>query len=214
MKISDKSVLLIIDVQKDFCTGGSLEVSRGEEIVPVINRIAPGFPHVTATRDWHPPGHVSFASAHPDKVPFSSVDIEYDDKKIIQTIWPDHCIAGTPGAAFHENLKVSFIDSIFHKGTRKNLDSYSGFFENDRETSTGLSGYLLGLGIENVYITGLAEDVCVYFTALDAVKEGFKVFLLTDGTRGIDTPPGTLEKRRGEMKKSGVIITDSISLGL
>ena len=212
MKIPEGSALLIIDVQKDFCPGGSLEVRGGEDIIPVINALSPRFAAVAATRDWHPEGHVSFASAHPNAEPFSTADYDYHGSRITQSVWPDHCIAGSDGADFHQNLNIEPIDCILHKGTSPGLDSYSAFYENDRKTPTGLAGYLHSLSVRTLYLTGLAEDVCVYYSALDGVKEGFNVLLVTDATKGIDYPPGSLEERREHMVSAGIFFTESRNL--
>jgi len=201
--------LLIIDVQNDFCPGGSLEVPEGDRIVPVINHLAPGFTVVVATQDWHPADHASFASNNPGKKPFEVVD----RGGISQTFWPDHCIPGTPGAELHPELDLRQVDLILRKGSRRELDSYSAFFENDRRTPTGLGGYLRERGVERVYLTGLAADVCVYYSAMDAVRLGLAVTLVQDATRGLDIPPGSLADRLGEMRDAGVAVVQSGDLG-
>jgi len=183
-----KKALLIIDVQNDFCPGGKLSVPEGEAVVPVINSLSRGFDKVIATQDWHPPGHVSFK------------------------LWPDHCIAGSTGADFHPGLDLKPVDLIIRKGTSPGLDSYSAFFENDRKTVTGLASYLSGLAIHDVYLAGLAADVCVYYSALDAIRLGLKVTLLVDAARGIDTPPGTLKDKLEEMERLGVVLLNSKEL--
>lgn len=201
--MSDRQVhraLLVIDVQNDFCPGGSLEVPEGDAIVPVINRLLPRFGVVVATQDWHPADHVSFASSHPDTRPFDVID--YDG--ISQTLWPDHCVAGTPGAELHPELEARRLDLILRKGSRRELDSYSAFSENDRRTATGLAGYLRERGVRELCLTGLAADVCVYFSAMDAVRLGFSVALVEEATRGIDAPPGSLAERMDEMRAAGV----------
>ncbi len=194
--------LLIIDVQNDFCSGGSLTVPNGEQVAGPINRIMKSYSCIAATQDWHPQGHFSFASAHPDKQIFDTIPF-LDD---LQTLWPDHCIAGSHGAAFHPNLDTDKIDLILRKGTNLNLDSYSAFYENDHTTSTGLAGYLRARSIEAVTICGLAADVCVYFTAKDALSCGFQVSIFLDGVRGIDQPRGSLAERLEELQKAGVVL--------
>src|SRR5918912_1532408 len=157
MTPGDRDVLLVVDVQNDFCEGGALAVPRGGEVVPVINRLAAGFRHVVLTQDWHPKGHRSFASAHEGRRPFESVAMPYG----AQTLWPDHCVQDTPGAAFHPGLSVPHAELILRKGFRAEIDSYSAFFENDRTTPTGLAGYLRERGLEHVHLVGLATDFCV-----------------------------------------------------
>ena len=201
--------LLIIDVQNDFCAGGSLEVPEGDRIVPVINRLVAGFPVVVATQDWHPSDHASFASNNPGKKPFEVID----RGGISQTLWPDHCVPGTPGAELHPELDLRQVDLILRKGTRRELDSYSAFFENDRRTPTGLGAYLRERGVERVYLTGLAADVCVYYSATDALRLGFAVTLVQDATRGLDAPPGSLGARLAEMRDAGVAVVQSADLG-
>jgi nicotinamidase-related amidase len=203
------SVLLVVDVQNDFCPGGNLAVEAGDEVVPIINKLAGRFSKVVATQDWHPRDHVSFASSHPGRRPFEVIrlgDIE-------QVLWPDHCVPGTAGAEFHPDLDARAFDLIVRKGTNRQLDSYSAFFENDRKTATGLHFYLQGLGLSSVYLAGLALDVCVYFSALDARRLGFEVFLIEDACRGIDTPPGTQEDRLGQMREAGVRIVKAGEVG-
>ena len=194
-----KSCLIIIDVQNDFCTGGALAVPAGDEVVPVINRIAPLFDHCLLTQDWHPDGHGSFASSHADRSPFESVDMDYGP----QTLWPDHCVQDTPGAGFHPDLEVSRAEMVLRKGFRKGIDSYSAFYENDRSTSTGLAGYLRHRGLESLYLAGLATDYCVAWSALDARAEGFEAFLVEDACRAIDLE-GSLDRALAEMDRCGV----------
>ena len=205
-----RSALLIIDVQNDFCPGGSLAVPDGDRVIPVINRIAGLFPLVVATRDWHPDDHISFASAHPGKQPQDTVE----HGGITQILWPDHCVKGTPGAEFHPELDTSPINLILHKGAKTHLDSYSAFFENDKTTATGLESYLRGLGFERVFVVGLAEDVCVFFTATDARRLGFPTTVVTDATRGVNIPAGNLENARNEMTSAGVGFVSSGDLGV
>ena len=198
--------LLAIDVQNDFCPGGSLSVPEGDRVVPVINRIAARFERVVATQDWHPPGHVSFASSHPGAQPFQTVELPDGQR---QALWPEHCLAGSRGAELHPGLDVSRVQLILRKGTRVRLDSYSAFFENDRRTPTGLAFYLRGLGVGELYLCGLATDVCVYYTAKDALTLGFAVCLVQDACRGIDVPAGSLGRRLAELTAAGARLLGS-----
>lgn len=181
--IGESDVLLVVDIQNDFCPGGSLPVPGGHEVVPIINDIARRFKHVVLTQDWHPRGHTSFASAHPGRRPFEVIDLAYGP----QILWPDHCIQGTPGAAFHEELDVPHAALLLRKGFCQAIDSYSAFYENDHKTPTGLRGYLRERGFTRVYIAGLALDFCVRYSAEDARRDGLQVAILMDACRGIDT---------------------------
>ncbi|MGV3550317.1 bifunctional nicotinamidase/pyrazinamidase [Rhizobium sp.] len=174
--------LVVIDMQYDFCPGGALAVAGGDEIIPVINRLIGDHDHVVLTQDWHPAGHSSFASSHPGKTPFGMIDMPYGP----QTLWPDHCIQGTRGAAFHDGLEWTKAELVIRKGFRRPIDSYSAFFENDRTTPTGLAGYLKERGISEVVLCGLATDFCVAFSAIDAVKHGLSTTVMLDACRGID----------------------------
>ena len=203
----ENSVLLAVDVQNDFCPGGALAVPHGDEIFPAINRLSPHFPIVVATKDWHPEGHVSFASRH-DQEPGSTIRVDDLD----QVLWPDHCIPQTRGAEFHPNFDTASVNLILHKGTKKDLDSYSAFLENDKETPTGLRYYLEGHGIRNVYLVGLAKDVCVFSSAMDAHELGFQIYLVTDGTRGVDVPEGSLKKAEDTMRDAGITFVTSEQL--
>jgi nicotinamidase/pyrazinamidase len=198
--------LLVIDVQNDFCPGGSLAVADGDRVVPVINRLAPRFQKVVATQDWHPPGHVSFASSHPGAAPFQTVELPGAGR---QMLWPEHCLAGSRGAELHPGLETAPFSLIVRKGSRVELDSYSAFFENDRSTPTGLNACLRELGFEELYLCGLATDVCVYYSAQDALRLGFAVRLVQDACRGIDQPAGSLQERLRELRRAGVRILDS-----
>lgn len=200
-------LLLVIDVQNDFCPGGTLAVPGGDEVVPVINRLGQRFAHVAMTQDWHPPGHQSFASSHPGRQPFEVTKVAYGD----QVLWPDHCVQGTPGAAFHEALDLPRAELVVRKGFRKEIDSYSAFYENDRGTPTGLGGYLRERGFERLYLCGLATDFCVFYSALDARREGFEAVLLEDACRAIDLE-GSLAKAMAEMKQAGVVFQNSTAL--
>jgi len=205
VQFSEKTALIVVDIQKDFCPGGTLAVNSGDNVIPVINQLSPLFHYVIATQDWHPPGHVSFASTYPDKKPFESIKIG----DIEQTLWPDHCIQGTEGADIHPGLNTKPFNLILRKGTNKNIDSYSAFFENDRITSTGLEHYLKGLGIKHVYVCGLATDVCVFYTVIDSLRLGFMTFLIEDASKGVDVPKGSLIKAIENMKKQGAKVLTS-----
>ncbi len=201
-KTSD--VLLLIDVQNDFCPGGGLAVPEGDAVVPLINRLAAGFAHVVLTQDWHPPGHLSFASSHPGRAPFETLEAAYG----AQTLWPDHCVQGTPGADFHKDLQSARGELIVRKGFRREIDSYSAFFENDRATPTGLTGYLRTRGFERVFLAGLATDFCVHFSAVDAAREGFTALVIEDACRAIDLD-GSLAAAKRAMAEAGVELIDS-----
>ena len=193
--------LLVIDVQNDFCPGGALAVPAGDTIIPYINELARHVDHVLLTQDWHPPGHRSFASAHAGKEPYDTVELAYGT----QVLWPDHCIQGTEGAAFHPDLDVPQAELIIRKGFRKDIDSYSAFYENDQATPTGLAGYLRERDISTLYLVGLATDFCVKWSALDGKKEGFEVYVVKDAVRGIDTN-GSLARAWEDMQDAGVHI--------
>jgi nicotinamidase/pyrazinamidase len=196
-----EKALIIIDVQNDFCPGGALAVPGGDEIVPMVNRLAEEFDHVILTQDWHPPGHHSFASSHDDKDPFETVELHYGQ----QTLWPDHCVQGTEGAAFHDWLEHSKAELVLRKGFRHHIDSYSAFFENDRSTPTGLAGYLRERGISDLTLAGLATDFCVAYTALDAVALGFRAAVRLDCCRAIDMG-GSLDAMLSKMAAAGVTL--------
>ena len=204
----ERDLLLVVDVQNDFCPGGALGVPEGDVVVPVINRIQPGFAHVVLTQDWHPPGHQSFASTHPSHAPFETVEAAYGP----QTLWPDHCVQGTPGAAFHPDLETTKAEMIVRKGTRAEIDSYSAFYENDHTTATGLAGYLRERGVTRVFICGLAADYCVHFSALDAARAGFEAVVIEDACRGIDLE-GSLAAANQAMAEAGVAFIASAALG-
>lgn len=193
------TALIVVDVQNDFCPGGALAVAGGDEVVPVINRIAPRFETVVLTQDWHPRGHASFASSHPGAAPFSTTTMPYGP----QVLWPDHCVQETAGAAFHAGLDVPGAQAIIRKGTRRTVDSYSGFVEADRRTLTGLAGYLRERGIAHVVLVGLATDYCVAWTALDARRLGFTTTVIEDACRAIDLG-GSLGKAWADMTAAGV----------
>ncbi len=204
MKIDvHKSALVVIDVQNDFCTGGALEVKNGEDVVPGINAVLDKklFKKVVFTADWHPVNHVSFASTHHRK-PLEIIDT----KTGLQTLWPDHCIENSKGAAFHPFLAVEKGDLILRKGRDVRLDSYSAFFENDKKTPTGLKGYFADHEITDVFLCGLAFDWCVFFSALDAVSSGFRTFVVEDLSRAVNFPEGFQDEKREEMIKAGIRI--------
>jgi nicotinamidase/pyrazinamidase len=190
ISIGDSDVLLAVDVLNDFCPGGALAVPRGGEIVPVINALAQGFRNVVLVQDWHPPGHLSFASAH-GKQPYETTELSYG----LQRLWPDHCVQGTWGAALHRDLTVPHAVLILRKGIHKEIDSYSALYENDRKTPTGLGGYLRERGFTRLFLAGLALDFCVRYTAEDASREGFAVLVVEDACRAIDVG-GSLEDAR------------------
>lgn len=176
------NALLIVDVQNDFCPGGALEVPQGNQIVPTINNLSAAFDVVMQTQDWHPAGHSSFASSHDGKNPFETTQMPYGT----QVLWPDHCIQGSNGADFHPDLNTDRSQLIIRKGFRRDIDSYSAFYENDDETTTGLTGYLNQRGIDTLYTVGLATDFCVKWSVLDGLKEGFEVHVVEDAVKGID----------------------------
>ena len=183
LRAGDGDVLMVVDLQNDFCPGGALAVPDGDRVVPLANDLARRFRHVVLTQDWHPADHLSFASSHPGKKPFETAAMPYG----AQILWPDHCVRGTTGAAFHRDLDVAGAEMILRKGFRREIDSYSGFFENDRSTATGLAGYLRERGFRRVFLCGLALDFCVRYTAEDAIRCGFAAIVIEDACRGIDT---------------------------
>ncbi|MGY4475212.1 bifunctional nicotinamidase/pyrazinamidase [Bradyrhizobium sp. USDA 3364] len=199
IKPDDGCALLVIDVQNCFLPGGSLAVKDGEQVVPVINRIAKSFANVVMTQDWHTPGHVSFASTHSGKKPFETIDLAYGK----QVLWPDHCVQGTDGASLSKDLAIPQAELIIRKGFHKDVDSYSAFTEADGKTTTGLAAYLKARNVERVFVAGLATDFCVAWTALDARKAGFETYVVEDACRGIDTQ-GSLAKAWDDMAKAGV----------
>jgi nicotinamidase/pyrazinamidase len=197
--IGSDDILLVIDVQNDFCAGGALAVPDGDAVVPVINRLGERFDHIALTQDWHPQGHSSFATTHPGTAAFASVTMPYGE----QTLWPDHCVQGTAGAAFHPQLVLSRAELIVRKGFRSAIDSYSAFFENDRRTPTGLAGYLRERGFRRVVLAGLATDFCVNYSAVDARRLGFDVVLIEAACRGIDLG-GSMDAAWAGMAEAGV----------
>jgi nicotinamidase/pyrazinamidase len=208
-----RTLLLIIDVQNDFCPGGALAVNDGGAVVPPLNAIARCLAakggRAAATQDWHPAGHISFASSHNGK---NSGDIIDTSLVKGQVLWPDHCVQGTKGADFHDELDLKPISMIIRKGFRAELDSYSAFFENDRKTPTGLEGWIRSLGIETVIMGGLATDYCVFFSAMDCKQLGFNTIIASDAVRGVGFPEGSVEKAIAGMKNAGIIFASSQEL--
>jgi nicotinamidase/pyrazinamidase len=199
IKLDDTSALLVIDVQNCFLPGGSLAVKDGEQVIPVINRIAKGFSNIVMTQDWHTPGHVSFASSHPGKKPFETIDLKYGK----QVLWPDHCVQGTDGAALSKDLSIPQAELVVRKGFHNDVDSYSAFTEADGKTTTGLAAYLKARKLQRLFVAGLATDFCVAWTALDARKAGFETYVVEDACRGIDSQ-GSMAKAWTDMAKAGV----------
>ena len=197
--ITERDVLIVTDPQRDFCPGGALAVPEGDQIMPLVNRLARHFAHVVVTQDWHPSGHLSFASAHPGRKPFETIEVDYGP----QTLWPDHCVQGTAGAAFHSALDIPHAELVIRKGYHPLIDSYSAFRENDGKTPTGLTGYLRERGLERVTLCGLATDFCVYFSAIDARKAGFETRLVLEASRAIDID-GSLARALSAMREAGV----------
>jgi nicotinamidase/pyrazinamidase len=197
--VGGDDVLLVIDVQNDFCPGGALAVADGDAVVPVINRLAERFDHVVLTQDWHPSGHSSFATSHPGSAPFGSIGMPYGQ----QTLWPDHCVQGTSGAAFHPQLATARAELVIRKGFRPDIDSYSAFHENDRRTPTGLAGYLRERGLQRIFLAGLATDFCVHYSAVDARRLGFPTAVIEAGCRAIDLA-GSLDAAWAAMAAAGV----------
>jgi nicotinamidase/pyrazinamidase len=197
--IDGSDVLIVVDVQNDFCPGGALAVPRGDEVVPIINRLAARFRNVVLTQDWHPAGHFSFASTHPGQSPFARIAAPYGP----QVLWPDHCVQGTRGAEFHPALDIPHAALVLRKGMAPAIDSYSAFYENDHVTPTGLVGYLRNRGLTRLFLVGLAFDFCVRFSAEDAQREGFTVFVVEDACRGIDMA-GSVAETRASLAARGV----------
>lgn len=197
--IGDSDVLLVVDLQNDFCPGGNLAVPGGHEVVPVVNALARRFAHVLLTQDWHPAGHQSFASSHLGRKPYDTIAVAYGQ----QILWPDHCIQGTRGAEFRVDLDIPHAALVIRKGFRREMDSYSAFYENDRKTPTGLAGYLRERGLKRLFVAGLALDFCVRYSAEDAKREGFDVAVIEDACRGIDVG-GSIAATKGAFAQLGV----------
>jgi len=194
-----QDVLLVVDIQNDFCPGGSLAVPCGDEVVPVINTLAAKFAHVVLTQDWHPRGHLSFASSHTGTQPFQTIEVAYGP----QILWPDHCVQGTVGADFRNDLHIPHAELVLRKGYHYNVDSYSAFYENDRKTATGLAGYLRERDFSRVFIAGLAFDFCVRYSGEDARREGFEAVVFEDACRSIDVD-GSAAATREQFKSLGI----------
>jgi nicotinamidase/pyrazinamidase len=205
---SDRDVLLVVDVQNDFCPAGRLAVPRGDEVVPVVNLLAARFQHVVLTQDWHPAGHLSFASAHPGRNPYETIEVSYGP----QILWPDHCVQGTPGAELHADLRIAHAELVLRKGYHRNIDSYSAFYENDRKTHTGLAGYLRERGFTRVFLAGLAFDFCVRYSSEDAKREGFDVAVVEDACRGIDVD-GSMRATREFFDGIGIRCVSAATFG-
>lgn len=201
--------LLVIDIQNDFCPGGALAVHDGDTIIPIINQLSQQFEHIILTQDWHPQGHSSFASVHEGKAPYEVIQMSYGS----QVLWPDHCIQGTDGADFHSELQATKAQLIIRKGFRKEVDSYSAFYENDHQTATGLAGYLKDSGIDTLYLVGLATDFCVKWSAIDGIQEGFDVYVIKDAVKGIDLND-SVATAWAEMEAAGVKIIHASELVL
>jgi nicotinamidase/pyrazinamidase len=199
ISVGESDVLIVVDVQNCFVPGGSLAVKEGDRIVPLINRLAKAFKHVVLTQDWHTADHVSFASQHPGKKPFETVQLSYGT----QVLWPDHCVQGTEGAMLHKGLDIPHAELIIRKGYRREVDSYSAFLEADKKTQTGLGGYLKQRGLKRAFFAGLATDFCVAWSALDARRQGFEALVIEDACRGIDNQ-GSLAKAWADMKAASV----------
>jgi nicotinamidase/pyrazinamidase len=208
IKPGESDALLVIDVQNCFIPGGSLAVKEGDLIVPLINQIAKGFANVVMTQDWHTADHISFASQHEGKKPFEAIKLDYGT----QVLWPDHCVQGTDGASLHKDLSIPHAQLVIRKGFHSKVDSYSAFLEADRKTETGLSGYLKGRKIKQVFVCGLATDYCVAWSALDARKFGFAASVIEDACRGIDLN-GSIAAAWKDMGKAGVKRIQSSDLG-
>ncbi|KRE04029.1 hypothetical protein ASE61_10560 [Bosea sp. Root670] len=205
----DRTALLVVDVQNDFCPGGNLAVPDGDAVVPLVNALGRHFRHVVLTQDWHPAGHASFASSHPDRKPFGTIELAYGP----QVPWPDHCVQGSTGAAFHPGLDLPHAEAVIRKGYRPGIDSYSGFVEADRRTRTGLEGYLRERGIAKVVIAGLATDFCVNWTAQDAARAGFETVVVEDACRAIDLD-GSLDRAWAEMTAAGIRRVSAANLAI
>jgi nicotinamidase/pyrazinamidase len=203
----DDTALVVVDVQNDFCPGGALAVKGGDEIVPAVNRLIARFDHIVLTQDWHPAGHMSFASSHPGQSPFATIEASYGP----QTLWPDHCVQGTKGADFHSDLAWNRAELIIRKGFHRGIDSYSALYENDRNTPTGLAGYLRERGFSRIVLAGLATDYCIAYSAIDAARHGFTVAVAMDACRAIDLG-GSLAEAEAQMKAAGVALTTSAQL--
>ena len=200
--------LILVDLQNDFLMGGALAVPNGDDVLPIANECQRKFNLTVATQDFHPPNHGSFAAMHPGKQPGDVIELH----GLQQVLWPVHCVQGEPGSDLAPKLDTALIHKVFVKGTDPDIDSYSGFFDNGRKKTTGLTDYLRHKGVTEVYVMGLATDYCVKFTALDAVQEGFRTFLIEDGCRGVNLQPGDVQRAVEEMKQTGVVVISSDEL--
>ena len=207
MRLTEHDVLLVIDVQNDFLPGGALAVPGGDAVIAPINRLAAQVPHVVLTQDWHPSGHASFHESHPGKAPYDTADLHYGE----QVLWPEHCVQGTRGAELAEGLETERAELVIRKGFHPGIDSYSAFLEADRRTRTGLAGYLAERGLKRLLLAGLATDFCVLWSALDARRDGFEVFVVEDAVRGIDLD-GSLARAWDAMARAGVGRVESTTL--
>ena len=199
MTLHPTDALLLIDLQPDFMLGGALAVAGGDEILPIVNALAQRFEHVLLTQDWHPPHHISFATSHPGAQPFTQIEAPYGP----QTLWPDHCLQHSPGAALHPALEIPHAELILRKGFRKHIDSYSAFLENDHATPTGLAGYLRERGLQRLFLAGLAFDFCVRFSAIDGRALGFETIVIEDATRAVNLP-GSVDQTNAAFAAAGV----------
>lgn len=206
--VGERDVLLVVDLQNDFCPGGALAVPEGDAVVPIVNALATRFAHVVLTQDWHPRGHLSFASSHPGRQPYETIAVAYGP----QVLWPDHCVQGTRGAAFRDDLAVPHSELVLRKGYHRAIDSYSAFFENDRTTRTGLTGYLRERGFTRIFLAGLAFDFCVRYSAEDAHREGFTAIVIEDACRGIDID-GSMAATRTLLRDLGIACVTSDRIG-
>jgi nicotinamidase/pyrazinamidase len=207
MQITSQDVLIVVDVQNDFCPGGALAVGDGDAVIPAIHRVAPLFEHIVLTQDWHTPDHSSFASAHTGKKPYEQIELSYG----MQTLWPDHCVQGSHGAEFHRALDLNRAELILRKGFHREIDSYSAFFENDRFTPTGLMGYLKERELTRVFFAGLAYDYCVGYSALDARRLGLPSEILRDACRALDLDH-SVAKIEAEFAAAGVVLAETADL--
>ena len=208
IEVGDRDVLLVVDIQNDFCAGGSLMVPHGEDVVPLINRLAARFEHLILTQDWHPRGHLSFASSHHGRKPYDVIQVSYGP----QELWPDHCVQGTPGAEFRKDLQVAHAELVLRKGYHREIDSYSAFYENDRKTRTGLAGYLRERSLTRVFLAGLAFDFCVRYSCEDARHEGFDAVVIADACRGIDVG-GSIAKTHRVLADLDVVCVPADQVG-
>ena len=205
MQVESRDALLIIDVQNDFCPGGALAVAEGDQVIEPILRVAPRFAHVVLTQDWHPAGHISFASSHQGRQPLEQIELPYG----AQTLWPAHCVQGSLGAAFHPGLQLARVERVQQKGAHPQIDSYSAFFENDRSTATWLGAYLQEQGIARVFLAGLAYDYCVGFSALDARRLGLEAVVLRNACRAIDLN-GSVVAMNAQFAQAGVQVATTL----